>query len=398
MDIQKLKELIVEEVDNIKNELIEMSDFIHKNPEIGHQEVKAANLLTSALSDHGFQVTKGVAGMKTAFIGNLNFNAKKPSIGLLCEYDALIGLGHACGHNLMGPGSVGAAIVLSKIMPNIDGTLLVYGTPAEEGGVNNAGGKVVMIDEFKKSDACLIWHPGTRNAASRGRSMAREAIQFEFYGKPAHAGGAPWNGINALNAVMIMFRNIDALRQHVKPEVRLHGIIEKGGDAANIVPEHAVAKYYIRASDINYLEQVSEKVKNCAKAAALATGTEVKYWDYANTYANTIPNNVLADTIESNLELLGVEITPQEKGRLGGGSTDVGNVSQVVPISSLSLSIAPQSVGAHTKEFRNAAKSDKGHKALILASKILAMTALDLFMDPDLLEKVRNDRKKLPAL
>lgn len=394
MDLENLKEMLVEEVDKIKNKLIYMADTIHENPEIGHQEFKAAKLLTSALSEHDFNIEKGIAGMETSFLGTLNFNAKKPSIGLLCEYDALIGLGHACGHNLIGPGSVGAAIALSKIMPDIDGTLLVYGTPAEEGGVDNAGGKVVMVDEFKKCDAGLIWHPGTRNSAGRGRSMAREAIQFEFHGKPAHAGGSPWNGINALNAVMIMFRNIDALRQHVKPDVRLHGIIEKGGDAANIVPEHTVAKFYVRASDINYLEEVSEKVKNCAKAAALATGTELKYWDYANTYANTIPNNVLADAIESNLELLGVEITPQEKGRLPGGSTDVGNVSQVIPISSMSLSIAPQSIGAHTKEFREAAKSDKSHKALILASKTLAMTALDLFMNPDLLENVRNDWEK----
>jgi amidohydrolase len=392
MDLKQMKKNAIKEIEKIKDQLILMADTIHDNPEIGHQEYNAAEILTSFLKKSGFQVEKGIKNMDTAFIAKYKGKEDGPSIGLLCEYDALIGLGHACGHNLIGVGSVGAAYAVSKLMPQINGNLIVYGTPAEEGGVDNAGGKVVMADVFKETDACLIWHPGTRNAAGRKSSMAREAIQFEFFGKPAHAGAAPWEGINALNAVILMFRNIDALRQHVKPDVRLHGFIEKGGDAANIVPEHSIAKYYVRASDINYLNEVSKKVKNCAKAAALATGTEVKFWDYANTYANTIPNNSLADTLEKNLESLGIEITPQSEGQ-GGGSTDVGNVSQVTPITSLSVSIGPETINAHTKEFREAAKSEKGNSALIIASKVLAMTTLDLLLTPTVLEKVRNEWK-----
>lgn len=393
MELEKLRTTVIKEIDKIKDRIIWMADTIHDNPEIGHQEFKAAEILTSALKENGFDVKQGVAGMETAFAATMKGGAERPVIGLLCEYDALIGLGHACGHNLIGAGSVGAAIALSKVMPEINGTLMVFGTPAEEGGVDNAGGKCLMVEEFRKTDACLIWHPGTRNAASRQRSMAREAIQFEFFGKAAHAGAAPWAGVNALNAVMIMFRCIDALRQHVKPDVRLHGFIEKGGDAANIVPDHTIAKYYVRAADINYMEEVSERVKNCAKAAALATGTEVKFWNYANTYANTIPNNTLADAIENNLRSLGVEVHPREA-RLGGGSTDVGNVSQVTPITSLGVSIGPETISAHTVEFREAAKSKEGHEAAVTAAKTLALTALDLFMKPGLLEKVREEWEK----
>ena len=387
---QDMKEIIKKEIDDIKNILIEMSDRIHENPEIGHQEYKAMEILTTALKEKGFEVKKGIAGMETSFIATLKGQGEGPIIGLLCEYDALIGLGHACGHNLLGVGSVGAAIALSKVMPKINGTLKVFGTPAEEGGVDNAGGKCLMVDYFKETDASLIWHPGSKNFVSRSSSMAREAIQFEFYGKSSHAGGSPWEGNNALNAMIIFFRCVDALRQHVKPDVRLHGFIEKGGVAANIVPDHTIAKFYVRARDIKYMSVVSEKVKNCAKAAALATDCEVKYWDYANTYENKIPNNVLADVVEENLGTLGRKVDRVPTG-VGGGSTDVGNVSQVTPIVSLSLSIVDKPTPGHSIKFREAAKSGKAHESLILASKTLAMTAIDLFIKPDLIPRIRSE-------
>jgi len=395
LDLDHLKKLVVEEVDRIRERIIRMADTIHENPELGHQEFKASEILTTALREGGFEVRLGVAGMKTAFTALKRGGAERPVVGILCEYDALKGLGHACGHNLIGAGGVGAALALSSVLPQIPGSLMVFGTPAEEGGVENAGGKVIMVEEFKAADACLIWHPGSRNMASRQSSFAREAIQFEFYGKAAHAGGSPWEGVNALNALLLMFRAIDALRQHVRPDVRIHGIIEKGGEAPNIVPDYASAKLYVRAADINYLREVSEKVKNCARGAALATGAEVKFWNYANTYANTIPNLTLADAIEENMRALGVEV---HKGILpGGGSTDVGNVSQVTPICSFYLAIGPETLVGHTPEFRDAARSEKGHEALIMAAKIMAMTALDLYLKPGFLEKVREEWMKAKA-
>ncbi|MEM4727895.1 MAG: amidohydrolase, partial [Candidatus Bathyarchaeia archaeon] len=246
-NLDHLKRLVSSEVDKLRDRIIWMADTIHENPEIGHQEFKASEILTSALEEGGFEVRLGVAGMRTAFTASKRGRSDRPVVGILCEYDALKGLGHACGHNLIGAGGVGAALALSRVLQDIDGSLMVFGTPAEEGGVENAGGKVIMVEEFRAADACLIWHPGSRNMASRQSSYAREAIQFEFYGKAAHAGASPWEGVNALNALLLMFRAIDALRQHVRPDVRIHGIIEKGGEAPNIVPDYASAKFYVRA-------------------------------------------------------------------------------------------------------------------------------------------------------
>ncbi len=399
MGLDYLKRLVISEVDGFREKLIRMADTIHENPELGHQEFKASEVLTSALEESGFEVRLGVAGMRTAFTARREGRAERPVVGLLCEYDALKGLGHACGHNLIGAGGVGAAMALSRVLHHIDGSLMVFGTPAEEGGVENAGGKVIMIEEFKAADVCIMWHPGSRNMAGRQSSYAREAIKFEFLGKAAHAGAAPWEGVNALNALLLMYSGIDALRQHLRPDVRIHGIIEKGGEAPNIVPEYASAKLYVRAADINYLQEVSEKVKNCARGAALATGAEVRFWNYANTYANTIPNLTLADAIEENMRALGVEVYRPQEGRIppGGGSTDLGNVSQVTPTCSFYLAIGPESLVGHTSEFREAARSEKGHEALILAAKILAMTAIDLYMKPGLLESVREEWKRAKA-
>ncbi|MBS7651588.1 MAG: M20 family metallopeptidase [Candidatus Bathyarchaeia archaeon] len=399
-NLDHLKRLVSSEVDKLRDRIIWMADTIHENPEIGHQEFKASEILTSALEEGGFEVRLGVAGMRTAFTASKRGRSDRPVVGILCEYDALKGLGHACGHNLIGAGGVGAALALSRVLQDIDGSLMVFGTPAEEGGVENAGGKVIMVEEFRAADACLIWHPGSRNMASRQSSYAREAIQFEFYGKAAHAGASPWEGVNALNALLLMFRAIDALRQHVRPDVRIHGIIEKGGEAPNIVPDYASAKFYVRAADINYLNEVSEKVKNCARGAALATGAEVKFWNYANTYANTIVNLTLADAIEENMKALGVEVYKPEEGRMppGGGSTDVGNVSQVTPICNFYLAIGPETLVGHTPEFRDAARSEKGHEAVIMAAKILAMTALDLYLKPGFLLRVREEWMRAKGL
>ncbi|MBS7637788.1 M20 family metallopeptidase [Candidatus Bathyarchaeota archaeon] len=369
MDLDSLKRLVSSEVDRLRDRIIWMADTIHENPEIGHKEFRASEILTSALREGGFEVRVGVAGMKTAFTAFKRGRAERPVVGILYEYDALKGLGHACGHNLIGAGGVGAALALSRVLQDVEGSLMVFGTSAEEGGVENAGGKVIMVEEFRAADACLIWHPGSRNMASRQSSYAREAIQFEFYGKAAHAGAAPWEGVNALNTLLLMFRAIDALRQHVRPDVRIHGIIEKGGEAPNIVPDYASAKFYVRVADINYLHEVSEKVKNCARGAAMATGAEVRFWNYANTYANTIVNHTLADAIEENMRALGVEVYKPQERRIppGGGSTDVGNVSQVTPICSFYLVIGPETLVGHTPEFREAARSEKGHEAVILA-------------------------------
>jgi amidohydrolase len=276
-------------------------------------------------------------------------------------------------------------------MPKVSGTLVVFGTPAEEAAVENAGGKVIMINEIAKADVAMMVHPSNRTIVE-ATSIAREALEFEFFGKAAHAGGSPHEGINALNAVIHMFTMVDALRQHVKPDVRIHGIITDGGKAPNIVPEHAAARMYVRAKDKEYLKEVVEKVKKCAEGAALATGATVKARNYANTYENMVTNRTLAEAMKKNWEKIGVNV--QEPEREGSGSTDMGNVSQVVPSIHPYIAIGPEEMPGHSIEFVKASASEQGHQALINAAKGLAMTSIDVFTNPELLAKIKQEFKE----
>jgi metal-dependent amidase/aminoacylase/carboxypeptidase family protein len=221
--------------------------------------------------------------------------------------------------------------------------------------------------------------------------MAREALEFEFFGKAAHAGGSPHEGVNALNAVIHFFTLVDSLRQHVKPDVRLHGIITDGGKATNVVPDHAAAKMYVRATEKKYMEEVVEKVKKCAEGAAVATGTTVKARNYANTLENMLPNHALAEAMKRNWEKLGVKVGEREEDR--GGSTDMGNVSQRVPSIHPYISIGPETMPGHSIEFLKAATSEQGHQGLIYAAKGLAMTTVDIFTNQELLTEIKKEFK-----
>ena len=231
-----MKEQLLQISEELKQRLWEMSDYIHDHPELGNQEFEAVNTLTSFLKEHNFSVEVGVAGLETAFTAV--YDSKKPglSVAYLCEYDALPDLGHGCGHNMIGVMSAGAGVLLSKIIDEVGGKVYVFGTPAEE----TNGAKVTMAEAglFNEMDAVMMVHPDGYTTES-GTSLAMEALQFDYTGRPSHAAASPENGINALNAVIQLFNGIDALRQHVKSDVRMHGIITNGGVAANIVPEHA---------------------------------------------------------------------------------------------------------------------------------------------------------------
>lgn len=377
--IAKIKEEVLNEIDRIQNRMIELSNQIHSNPELSLKEFKAAEWLTSELEKYGFKIQKGIASLETAFKAVYQVGErKKPVICLMVEYDALPDLGHACGHHMSGVASVAAAIALSKVAKEyeLDGSILALGTPGEE----LYGGKVSLIKAgiFNGIDVAMMVHAFDRNVLF-GPLLALDALQLDFKGKPAHAAAAPHTGINALNAVILTFRNIDALRQHIRPDVRIHGIITEGGKAPNIVPEKASARFYVRSTERWYLDELTEKVKNCARGAALATGAELEISSFEPSMDDMINNPTLSETFKKNWERFTTDILDEVEPI---GSSDVGNVSHVVPTIQPLISIAPDGILPHTREFTEAGVSKKAYQALVVSAKTLAMTAIDLLTTP----------------
>jgi amidohydrolase len=390
--VQQLKQRVCEAVERRAAELIETSNWIHAHPEIGHQEVEASKRLTGLLQSAGIPVEMGTAGMATAFRAELGGQrADRPRVAILAEYDALPGLGHGCGHNLIGTSAVGAGLALSEVLPELQGSIWVLGTPAEESAAPNSGGKVHMVNAgvFSDVDAAIMFHPGTETAVTLDRSLAARGFEFYFHGKAAHAAGAPEDGINALDAVVQLYTAVSMLRQQVRSDVRIHGIILSGGAAANIIPDYAAIRYRTRADDTEYLAEVVEKVIACAEGAAKATGCRLEWSEYMPGYENTMPNKVLLDLMSDNLRTLGLNVN-NERRRSGRGSTDFGNVSRRVPGIEARIAITDHwDMPGHSIEFREAAGSDHGRQAMIFAAKSLAMTAVDLLAEPDNLMRAR---------
>jgi len=387
---EELKARASRVIDELRPALIEMSDAIYREPELGLQEVKAAARLTGLLEGKGLTVRRGVAGMETAFLAWKEGRGPGPKVAILAEYDALPEIGHGCGHNIIGTTAVGAGIAVASVMGELKGTVLVVGSPAEEGAVDNAGGKVALVEDgqFKGVDAAMMIHPSSRTSVE-GTSTAREAMEISFKGRAAHAAGAPHEGINALDAAILTFNAINALRQHLKDDVRIHGIITKGGVAPNIVPDYSEIRLYVRANDRTYLSQTVEKVKNCARGAATATGATVSFRKTANTYENMRTNRALAAAMQANLEAVGRKVELPE--RPGAGSTDMGNVSQVVPAVHAYIAICGRNVVGHSREFAEATITEAGHQAIIDGAKAMAMTVIDLLCDGDLLRRVKDE-------
>ena len=389
-----LVEKIKENIDQNKELYISTSHKIHANPEIGNEEFFASSLLTEILENEGFSVTKAVAGHETSFIARKKSNKPGPSIAFLAEYDALPGLGHACGHNIIGTMSTAAAIALSKVLDEVGGEAVVLGTPAEEGGPNgSAKGSFVKHGLLEGIDAAMMIHPNGKTSLT-APSLAVDPLDFEFFGKSAHAAASPHEGINALDAVIQLFNGINALRQHVTDDVRIHGIITHGGDAPNIVPEYAKARFFIRAATRNRLNEVTKRVKAIAEGAALTTGAKVKITAFQNEVDNLLLNDRFNNIYREVIEELGENVHLQKEGI---GSTDAGNISQVVPTIHPYIKIGPDHLVAHTDEFREAAASERGDYALITGAKALALTALRLIVEPDTLEEIKEEFKQRKA-
>ena len=389
-----LVEKIKENIDQNKELYISTSHKIHANPEIGNEEFFASSLLTEILENEGFSVTKAVAGHETSFIARKKSNKPGPSIAFLAEYDALPGLGHACGHNIIGTMSTAAAIALSKVLDEVGGEAVVLGTPAEEGGPNgSAKGSFVKHGLLEGIDAAMMIHPNGKTSLT-APSLAVDPLDFEFFGKSAHAAASPHEGINALDAVIQLFNGINALRQHVTDDVRIHGIITHGGDAPNIVPEYAKARFFIRAATRNRLNEVTKRVKAIAEGAALTTGAKVKITAFQNEVDNLLLNDRFNNIYREVIEELGENVHLQKEGI---GSTDAGNISQVVPTIHPYIKIGPDHLVAHTDEFREAAASERGDYALITGAKALALTALRLIVEPETLDEIKEEFQQRKA-
>lgn len=393
-DLQALKRRVCEAVDRRAAELTATADWIHAHPEIGHQEVEAARRLSGLLEDAGIPVEMGTAGMATAFKAALptgGADSARPRVAILAEYDALPGLGHGCGHNLIGTSAVGAALALGDVMADLTGSIWVLGTPAEESAAPNAGGKVHMVNAgvFEEVDAAIMFHPATETAVTLDRSLAARGFEFFFHGRAAHAAGAPEEGLNALDAVVLFYNAVSMLRQQVRSDVRIHGIILNGGAAANIIPDYAAIRYRTRADDAEYLAEVVERVVACAQGAATATGCRLEWHEYMPGYENTLPNPVLMELMAANLQQIGLSVNTNRR-RGGRGSTDFGNVSRRVPGIEARIAITEQpDVPGHSVAFREAAGSERGRQAMLEAAKGLAMTALDLLVEPAHLRRAR---------
>ncbi len=383
--MEKLKGLILEEVEAHRADLVELSLRIHANPEVGLQEVKASAWLAEYLESKGFAVERGVCQLPTAF--KATYGRGKPVIAFLAEYDALPELGHACGHNIIAAATVGAAVAIRAAVDRLGGSVLVVGTPGEE----LYGCKETMVrgGAFTGVDAAMMIHPGTRDIVA-SPALACLSLEVEFFGRAAHAAAYPDEGINALEALILAFNNVNSLRQHVRERSRIHGIITKGGEAANIVPAYSKALFLVRSEDEQYLEELKERVLNCFTAASLATGARLEHRWGEVTYAPLRHNSVLAQLFIQNMESSGRKDYGSGPQR-ALGSTDMGNVSQAVPSLHPFVAIASPEVLEHSPEFAAAAASEAGHQGLMDGAKALALTGADLLASRELLDRVKED-------
>lgn len=376
-------------VDDREEVYLDVSHRIHQNPEIGNEEYFASETLCKLLEGEGFEVTRGIPEHETAFIARKKGSAKGPKIGFLAEYDALPGLGHACGHNIIGTTSTLAAISLSKVLDQTGGEVVVLGTPAEEGGPNgSAKGTFVRHGLVQDLDACMMVHPSNQTNGTSD-SLAVDPLDFEFYGQSAHAAAKPEYGINALDGVIQLFNGVNAIRQHVTDDVRLHGVILDGGVAPNIVPDYARARFFVRAATREACNEVTEKVKRIAEGAALTSGASVKVTPIQNGVDNLVLNTRFDAIFKEHIIALGENYI--EEGREGIGSTDAGNISQVVPTIHPYIKIGSSDLVPHTDAFREAAISKRGDLALLRGSKALALTGLELLTNEESLQEVQKE-------
>lgn len=368
-----LKERAGARIDADHDKLIALSHAIHSTPELAYVEDRSAAALVAALEDGGMKTETGTGGLSTAF--RARAGSEGPNVFICAEYDALPEIGHACGHNIIGSSSIGAALALSELAEDIGIKVTVIGTPAEEEG----GGKCELIDAgaFDDADVAMMVHPGPLEVVDLP-TLAVAHLAVEFHGRESHASSYPEKGINALDAANISYTAVAALRQHILPEERVHGIFTHGGDAPNVVPKYTSAHYYVRAKTLEQLEPLMERVQRCFEAGALATGCEMNLSNLSKPYDSVTHNPAMAGFYDANLKFLGRHSLPAVVRGTAAGSTDMGNVSKVCPTIHPMMSIDSLPAVNHQADFTSHCISPAGDRAVLDAAKALAFTAIDL--------------------
>jgi amidohydrolase len=397
-DLDRLKTHVTDAVDQMAEDLWSLALQIHANPELAFKEEKAASWLTAFLERQGCRVERGVGGLPTAFRAEVSGAGDGPTIAVMAKYDALPGIGHACGHNVIATAGAGAGAALALVASRLDhgrlpfkGRIEVVGTPAEEGGA----GKVKLLDAgvFKGVDAALMIHPRCGTQVWRP-TLGLMKAKVEYFGKAAHAASWPWRGVNALNAVIALFNALDAMRQQLRPDARVHGVITHGGQQPNIIPEYTSADFYLRSLDKTYLQEVRRRFEAAAEGAATATGCRVQVTVDPRIHDPLKPNAPMATLFERNLARIDFPVDPDD-GQAGYGSTDAGNVSHAIPTIHPYIRTAPDGVPGHSREFAEHNATPLARAGMVAAAKALALTALDLLADPAALQSAKEEFQRL---
>ena len=387
MDIAQIAELksrVIADIEQRASDLLEVSHAIHARPELNFEEHFAHDLLTRAIDAAGVPVTRGAYGLDTAFESKVG--TRGLDVAVLCEYDALPGIGHACGHNVIAAAGLGAGLALASVAEAAGGRLTLMGTPAEEGG----GGKVEMAraGAFRNVAAAMMVHPADRDLA-RMNAIAIQQLIVRYHGQAAHAAVSPHLGRNALDAAVLGYMNVAALRQHIRPTERIHGIFTKAGEKPNIVPREAETSWYVRSDTIESLQPLKARVAACLESSAVATDCRAELQWEINAYADIVDNLPLLDAYSENSTAIGRPLTSAYIPGTGGGSTDMGNVSYLTPTIHPMLQVSPRGVSLHSPEFAEYTTSKAADKAVLDGAKIMAMTVIDLWTRQELQDGVR---------
>ncbi|MDW3990986.1 M20 family metallopeptidase [Staphylococcus saprophyticus] len=379
------KQIVLDYIENEKYKYLEMSHQIHQRPELGNEEIFASRTLTETLTQHGFEVETNIAGHATGFIASYDSGQTGPTIGYLAEYDALPGLGHACGHNIIGTASTFAGIALKQVIDKVGGKVIVLGCPAEEGGEKGSA-KATYVKEgiIDDLDIALMVHPGNETYRTIN-TLAVDVLDVKFFGKSAHASENADEAKNALDAMISYFNGVAQLRQHIKSSQRVHGVILDGGQAANIIPDFTHARFYTRATSRHELDILTERVGQIAKGAALQTGCDYEFGPIQNGVNEFIKSSKLDDLFAKYATEMGEAVIDDD---FGYGSTDTGNVSHVVPTIHPHIKIGSRNLVGHTHRFREAAASTHGDQALIRGAKILSLMGLELLTNQALFDEI----------
>ena len=385
MNVADTKRRVNDEIDRLVPRLLEVSHSIHAHPELCFDEHHAHEVLTGVLEDEGLAVERGAYGLDTAFSARVG--DRGPVIAVCCEYDALPGIGHACGHNIIAAAGLGAGLAAALVAEELGGTVAILGTPAEEGG----GGKEFMIREgaFADVDAAMMVHPADHDLRTM-QTIAIHTMDVEYTGEAAHAAAAPQKGRNALDAAVLGYNNVAALRQHIRPDERIHGIFTSAGEKPNIVPDHTSAEWYVRSPTLGSLEPLKQRVVACLEAGAHAAGCTMSHHWNDPPYADMVDNGPLLDLYVTNAAELGRHTQESDEHAVVVGSTDMGNVSYAVPSIHPMIKVAPEGVAIHTPDFAYHARSEDGDRAVVDGARAMAATIVDCWIDAEAMTAIRG--------